>query len=1016
MVKGAGRMMRPCLLRGSVVLLLALAASGTPRAAEGPTGGIRGTVYDKDFSAPLPQARVSINEILLSAVTADDGHFLFERVPPGRYTLSVVKDGYERQVISGVVVTAGQLTDVRADLASEVVELDELVVTGADLLAGGDLASLEIRQTSVTMQDAISSELLKRSGVSDLAGALKLVVGTSVVGGKYASVRGLSDRYTGTTLNGVRVPSADPRRRAVQVDQFPSGTIDSVTVTKTFTSDLQGDFTGGGIDIRTRSIPEGKVLAVTASLEHNSLATGNDSFLTYDGGGVTTLGNDHGARDLPEEANDPLPTFPRFIPKPTPAQFAASQAYDRLVRSFTPVMGVTREDPGANYAFSVVAGNRWPAGSRGVLGVMGALTTSHKYDYFEDGQNNTGEVSVADQPIALTRPRSDSRGSDNLLLGGQGTIVWQPTPHHELTARVIANQATEDEARFQVQETGDVTVEQNQSLHYTERRVTTYQLQGRHILADLFRADGAHFRDLSLDWVAAKNRTRQDEPDVRYFRNVFDTSTLAAEMPANSTEAENTRRIWRAIEESNTVGGLNLNAPFHQWSGTEGHLKAGLMIDRTDRVSTQNSFTYKFASQFGGATNLAAAHNRMLARFKAAGPDDLWTDVFLDPGRIGLATNSPPAPNQLLWTIVPLGDDVDYTGQQSIDGYYAMGEVPLSPTVKIIGGARRESTAIAVIPTNEAFGKVEIIEILPSGDRAIVSVPQDETNVDIKDTALLPSVGVVYEVIPNMNLRASWGRTIARPTFRELAPVATEEFIFGDEYIGNPTLTLSHITNYDVRWEWFRKPGEVLTFGLFGKKLQDPIEQISFSAGGRSFIQPVNYQRGQVYGVEIEAREPLDPIATWLRGVGLGVNLTLIRSEVDVPPSEQTSLSDFGLDEPTRRLQGQPDYVFNFNASYDNDRSGTSGGLFYNVVGETLLTGAARGAENGSPNVFELPYHGLDLRLSQRVGKGVSVVFKATNILRSDRRSVYRTPDGEEVVKTLRDTALLISLGASMTW
>ena len=42
----------------------------------------------------------------------------------------------------------------------------------------------------------------------------KLVVGASITAGKYATVRGLSDRYTGTTLNGVRVPSADPRRRA----------------------------------------------------------------------------------------------------------------------------------------------------------------------------------------------------------------------------------------------------------------------------------------------------------------------------------------------------------------------------------------------------------------------------------------------------------------------------------------------------------------------------------------------------------------------------------------------------------------------------------------------------------------------------------------------------------------------------------------------------------------------------------------------------------------------------------
>ena len=70
------------------------------------------------------------------------------------------------------------------------------------------------------------------------------------------------------------------------------------------------------------------------------------------------------------------------------------------------------------------------------------------------------------------------------------------------------------------------------------------------------------------------------------------------------------------------------------------------------------------------------------------------------------------------------------------------------------------------------------------GDRAIGPVAQEETKADIRDGAWLPSVGIVYEAQPGQNVRLPWSRTLARPTFRELAPVATEEFIFGDEYIG----------------------------------------------------------------------------------------------------------------------------------------------------------------------------------------------------------------------------------------
>src|SRR4030095_5698946 len=158
-----------------------------------------------------------------------------------------------------------------------------------------------------------------------------------------------------------------------------------------------------------------------------------------------------------------------------------------------------------------------------------------------------------------------------------------------------------------------------------------------------------------------------------------------------------------------------------------------------------------------------------------------WTSVFLNPRHVGLATNAPPAPNQLLWSIIPLGDDVDYTGDQGIDAGYAMADFSFGHGIRLIAGARYESTDLSITPTNEAFGRVQIIEIVNNaGDRAIVGVPEDEATADISENFLLPSIGLVYEIRSNMNLRATFSRTLARPTFRELAPVATEEFIFGD--------------------------------------------------------------------------------------------------------------------------------------------------------------------------------------------------------------------------------------------
>jgi len=999
-----------------VLLVLAAAAPVCARAEGGPAGAIRGSATDHDTGAPLPRVRVMLLELPLGGVSDEDGTFLIEHVPPGSYTLALSREGYERRMLAAVSVSGGRMTEVRADLVQEVVDLDEMVVSGADITDSKEAGALEIRATAATAQDAISSELMSRSGASDVAGALKHVVGASVTEGKYAAVRGLSDRYTGTTLNGVRIPSADPRRRAVQVDLFPTGTIESVTVTKTFTPDLQGDFTGGGIDMKTKSIPPGRMLSFTTTSEFNTQATGNDAALTYRGGGVDAFARTDPDRLLPALAGTPLPQFPKFVTKPTPAQVQASKSYDGLVRSFQPVMGVSREAPESNEGFALLAGDRLTLGGDRVVGLMGGLTQTHKHDFYEEGVNNSAGVSDASQGIGIRRKRSDSLGTDESLVGLLGSAVVQISPDQTIALQILRNRSSEDTARLQVESQAYPSLEQNQSLHFTERDVRSTQLHGTHILGAP-RDEGGGSGPL-LQWTIARNSTLQDEPDVRFFRNVLDVSTdpVSGRMPSNSTDAQNTRRIFRTIQERNDQGSVDLATPVAVWGERSGRIKTGIYLERTDRDYEQRSFFYTFPNQVGSFLDPIVQTNKALATFQSTDPDELWTDVFLEPQRVGLAGNNPRIPNQLLWSIVPTGDDVDYTGAQAIDAGYAMADLPLSPRWRTIAGARHETTRMSIVPTSPGFGQVEIIEVQASGDRAIVRVPQDQAQADIEDHAWLPSIGFIFEAKPGENLRLSWSRTLARPTFRELAPVVTEEFIFGDEFIGNPDLTPSRITNYDVRWELFPRSGDVLAASAFYKQIQSPIEVLSFTAGGRSLVQPVNFESGSVLGLELEARASVGNWLPRLHGLSAGTNLTLIHSEVDVPEAEQVSLASFGLEQKTRRLQGQPAYLLNIDLVYEHERTGLVGGLFYNRVGEMLVSGAARGTDDGIPNVFQEAYGTLDLKVTKKYPNGLSASFIARNILRPVVGSVYRKPDGDEAVKSEHPTPAILGVSVGWTW
>ncbi|MGD8375660.1 MAG: TonB-dependent receptor [Acidobacteriota bacterium] len=995
---------------------------------------IRGIVVDLDFQPPIPLEGVTVTvvELGLAATTGQDGSFLFDAVPPGSYSLSFAKDGYERSFASGVVVTPGQLTDVRGELAQAVIDMPALIVSGADLLGGGELALLEIRQESITLQDSISSDLISKAGATDAGDALKLVVGASVVEGKYATVRGLSDRYTGTTLNGLRVPSADPRRRAVQIDLFPTATIENVVVTKTFTPDLQGEFTGGGVDIETKSAPVAPMLNVSFGIEANSIATQSPDFLTYEGGGVFETEY----RSLPAIAQTKLPSVPNPNPSgPTPQTLAASQQYDELTRSFAPVMGVESppegDGPVPGQKFSIIGGNRWDTGDEGYVGLIGAYLFNHDFGLYLDGQNRQGGVS--DPGAGLTTvPRSDSLGTESLTQSWLVGVEWQINPRNQLHWDLLYNSSIVDTARFQSQPATRTQVIQNQALYYIERNLGAFQMHGVHDLP----------RKWTVSWDAAYNETEQDEPDVRYFRNVYDavSRTSSFNIPGGVTAQDVTRRIFRNGQETNFQAKLEVNRPFQPWLQLDGDVRFGVNWDSTDREFVQDSFTYVFPNQLGPFFgNEQVSRNKALPTYISPYDGDLWTNVFADPDRIGLSPGrcTPPttpftfggncaAGDQLLYTLTRVGQDVDYTGTAQVDAAFALVELPIVRSLDLVAGVRFERTDIQIIPsttqpcqTLDAPNCIQLIEENPpgSGNFARVEATPDEATADIQEDDWLPSLGLNWEIIPNMKLRASASHTLARPTFRELAPNVTEEFIAGDQFVGNPFLVLSDIRNYDLRWEWFRRPGEVLAASVFYKEITNPIEYIAFGVGGETtVVQPINFPSGTVQGFELEARYGFGAWTEALEGLAIGANYSRLDSAVDIPIDQQEALAAFGLESETRPLSGQPAFLLNLNLTYDNEKTGTSFGIFYNLIGDTLLTGAAVGADTGGqPDVYERQNGLLNVTFSQRLGKGWTLALKAKNLDMQGLETFWSyTPEGatspEETLRTYRDRAREVSL------
>jgi outer membrane receptor protein involved in Fe transport len=105
-------------------------------------------------------------------------------------------------------------------------------------------------------------------------------------------------------------------------------------------------------------------------------------------------------------------------------------------------------------------------------------------------------------------------------------------------------------------------------------------------------------------------------------------------------------------------------------------------------------------------------------------------------------------------------------------------------------------------------------------------------NVVYPVTSLLPSANLSYNLTGKMLIRAAWGKTVNRPEFRELAPFGFYDFNFNLVKKGNELLQSATAGNFDLRWEYYPSPGEVVSIGVFYKEFTDPIET-SFVPGWR---------------------------------------------------------------------------------------------------------------------------------------------------------------------------------------
>ena len=957
-------------------------------------------VYDQDFDAPLGLAEVTVAETGETVQATEEGNYVISGLAAGTYTVVIAKDGYIRKVFADVVVPAGSMIDQDAYLSGEFTDMEEFIVQDLSLGGSSEEGLLKLRMEAPALMDSVGADLMSQGGASDAADALKLVAGATVQDGKYAVVRGLPDRYVNSQMNGVRLPTADPDKRAVQLDQFPTAIIESIQVSKTFTPDQQGDASGGAVNVVLKGIPEEPVFKFKVGTGANTqLHDNDDKLLSYEGGELGMWGENESEPQLDSLGDNwDGDVGASEISAPFPYNWEATAGGDVQLNEDVSVGGLVNVyySRSASHVDDAVNDKYWIESAANPL-----LTPTY-----------SGQATGSPDDEFKTSLFDVSKSTQELQWGGLGAVgvdawgqslklVYMRT--HVTEASTTVAEDTRGKEYFVTADGYDPEAMipggggggyrdaapwlRNQTLSYTERDTETLQFSGTHTLPmSEFGWDGV-FKILPLegDWTIAKSSSSL-ESEKRMFGSMWlpgvSEYTTGGRRPVTipgipsgyyplkpgaNINLGSLQWIWKSVTEESDQYFANVKLPFEQWSGEQGYVKSGVFNDQVSRSYTQDAF-----GNFGdGLTNPEAEWLTW---------DSYWSDVFWDGDHAMSASSY----------------DVDYTAEQQITAWYYMVDLPLTSFFKVTGGVRREQTSLSIVLDPD-----DSVLWVPPGTDIVTDLNPGDGDVSFEGAEDLPSMAFELKPVDMITIRGAYSETVARQTFKELTPIQQSEYLGSDIFIGNPELQMSRLKNYDLRLDIEPMAGSLISASWFKKDLVDPIEYVQDSAGDIGvYTTARNYPSGTMDGFEFEVRQQLGFLWDSLEGVSVGGNATLLKSEVTLPDDEAARLAGFGMSEPERDMLNAPEHLYNLFATYDIEKTGTKLGIFYSVKGDTLVSGASY-REFYTPDVYTKEYATLNFSLSQKLGEHWTLAFKAKNLLNPPIQEVYRSDYVErDAIKT----------------
>ena len=588
----------------------------------------------------------------------------------------------------------------------------------------------------------------------------------------------------------------------------------------------------------------------------------------------------------------------RAIPDGVPLKGAFSQldhaaktAYGKTFENVWSTDKTTSFFPLLNKKVEMSGGFNSSLGSGSTLGATFAVTYN---------QTNKRTTINNIKPVGSNSVYSDEKYSQDVLAGALANLTLKIGANNKISWKNVINVNATDYATVRTgQDDAGFNVRANE-LALKSNTFFTTQLSGEHNIAS---------SNLKLHWFGSFNILDQYIPDQRrlqYNQDPTNPNNPYILLIGASGNSQNTgSRYYGWLSDYIYTAGGDLSYKWKMFDRNQ-TVKGGYLLQIKDRLFDSRPFA-----------NYLPSDNPALRQ--------LPPDQVFNPENFGNGSDNKFAFNDLS------GPQYRYLANTILNAVFLQFDNEFSEKLRATWGLRVE-------------GYDQLIGSTKSSDiRYFNTVVRD----------FLPGVNLTYKVTPKANLRLSGSQTLIRPEFRELSSFAFFDFDMFASITGDKTLERTKVTNADIRYEVYPRPGELFTLGIFYKYFDKPIELFfnQTGAGGSSTFNYINADNATGYGVEFEMRKRLDFIEG-MKNFIFQTNLSYIYNRV--------TRENAHLDRP---MQGQSPYVLNASLQYDLEKLGLFTTLMYNQVGDRIFYVGG----NDVPPVFEHTRPLLDFQVSKKI-------------------------------------------------